>query len=361
MIYLVILLTLICIASICYYFCSIKPKLQAKLEIDKDTEEYNKFLSNENAKLVKELNAIRLTVQGLKLEEKDAQNAIQIALIDKSTLHAAIEALKTHYETQKEIYEKALEEARLASKEKAEVIQREALEVMQNAFDRQVEQERAKYLTCIEDIENQYHEIREDNVKYYTELMANLGEQSKKATKTLLDLAEKVKAATKAWVRDQEEENKDFFKINISNIDLLEIEKIKSVLPYLRNGRPIAKAIWECYYRNPTSDMVSRVIGAGKRSGIYKITNQLDKRVYIGQAVDVADRLKTHVKCGLGIDAPATKLYTAMQSDGIENFTFELLIECAQNELNAQEKYWIEFYESNVHGYNMNAGGAKAK
>jgi hypothetical protein len=83
-------------------------------------------------------------------------------------------------------------------------------------------------------------------------------------------------------LREQEKENKDFYRVQISAIDALEIEKIKSVLPYLRNDRPLAKAIWECYYRNPTNDLVGRIVGAGRRTGIYKITSLLDNRIYIG-------------------------------------------------------------------------------
>jgi hypothetical protein len=34
--------------------------------------------------------------------------------------------------------------------------------------------------------------------------------------------------------------------------------------------------------------------------------------------------------------------------------------ECKPSELNEREKYWIDFYQSNIYGYNMSSGGAKA-
>jgi hypothetical protein len=68
--------------------------------------------------------------------------------------------------------------------------------------------------------------------------------------------------------------------------------------------------------------------------------------------------MKQHVKCGLGIDTPNNKLYTAMMQDGVENFTFELLEKCDRVSLNDREAYWIEFYHSQDHGYNMTKGGA---
>jgi hypothetical protein len=52
----------------------------------------------------------------------------------------------------------------------------------------------------------------------------------------------------------------------------------------------------------------------------------LSGEIYIGQSVNISDRFKQHVKCGLGIDAPATnKLYNNMQEYGVWNFSFEIL------------------------------------
>ena len=48
-----------------------------------------------------------------------------------------------------------------------------------------------------------------------------------------------------------------------------------------------------------------------------------------------------------------------MQDYGLENFTFELLTECNQSELNEKEKYFIELYQADTFGYNGNRGVAK--
>ena len=59
----------------------------------------------------------------------------------------------------------------------------------------------------------------------------------------------------------------------------------------------------------------------------------------------------------LGIDTPTgSKLCAAVQDYGIENFTFEILQECKNFELNEKEKYFIELYNSNTFGYNKTAG-----
>jgi hypothetical protein len=47
-----------------------------------------------------------------------------------------------------------------------------------------------------------------------------------------------------------------------------------------------------------------------------------------------------------------------MQTDGVENFSFELLEECNPEELNEREKFYIEFYNSVNYGYNVTKGGS---
>ncbi len=76
---------------------------------------------------------------------------------------------------------------------------------------------------------------------------------------------------------------------------------------------------------------------------------------YIGQAKNIRERFREHLKCGLGIDTPAAnKLYQAMLQEGIDNFTFELLEECAAANLNEKESFYIDLYNSYDYGYNSN-------
>jgi len=66
---------------------------------------------------------------------------------------------------------------------------------------------------------------------------------------------------------------KNFYRIQLSDIDIDEIEKLRSVEPYLRDKEPLNKVIWKVYYEKPTNDLIGRVIGSGTHTGIYKITN----------------------------------------------------------------------------------------
>lgn len=151
----------------------------------------------------------------------------------------------------------------------------------------------------------------------------------------------------------QLENNK--YKILLSEEDLIEIKRLREIMPFFRNGRPIAKAIWESYYRNNCTEMINRVVG-GKKTGIYKLTNITNQKSYIGQAVDIGERFKEHCKAGIGIDTPNSKLYHEMLTIGPENFLFEVLEECERDQLNAAEAHWISFFDTQKFGYNMTKG-----
>ena len=75
---------------------------------------------------------------------------------------------------------------------------------------------------------------------------------------------------------------------------------------------------------------------------------------YVGQAVDLAARWKQHIKRGIGAEPPTrNKLYPAMLSIGVENFSFEIIEECSREELDAREDYWQEYFKAKEFGYSI--------
>lgn len=156
----------------------------------------------------------------------------------------------------------------------------------------------------------------------------------------------------------EEADKQNFYKIILPDEDLHEIEKIRSILPDLRDPEVLNKVVWTTYYLRPTQEMIGRVLGSKKPCGIYKITCIPDGRIYIGQSVNVRDRFMEHIKRGLGAD-PATKsnkLYPAMKKFGVENFTFELMEEVPREKLNEKERYWIDYFHSAESGLNATKG-----
>lgn len=94
--------------------------------------------------------------------------------------------------------------------------------------------------------------------------------------------------------------------------------------------------------------------------GIYKITNLMDGKVYIGQSIDIARRFNAHkTKPFLkGDRSYNTLFYRAIRKYGLENFKFEVLQECPISDLNKLEKKYIAKYDSfRKSGYNSTKGG----
>lgn len=70
--------------------------------------------------------------------------------------------------------------------------------------------------------------------------------------------------------------------------------------------------------------------------GIYKITNTVNNKKYIGQSVNIMDRWREHRKRA---NNGTAYLYQAMRKYDISNFVFEILEECLVEELNDKERY----------------------
>ena len=163
-----------------------------------------------------------------------------------------------------------------------------------------------------------------------------------------------------AQKREEElQQKQDFYRIVLSIDKQEDIDKLLRFSKECHNPQPLRKLIWSEFYLKPFGDLADRILGREKVCGIYKITNLLSKKVYIGQSVDVKTRWSNHIKASLGIDSIAhSKVHDAMAQDGVWNFTFELLEKCDKPMLNEREKYYIGFYQSNLYGYNLTKGGS---
>ena len=99
-----------------------------------------------------------------------------------------------------------------------------------------------------------------------------------------------------------------------------------------------------------------------KFSGIYKIENLVNGKVYIGQSNDVKRRWKEHKRCMTNKKEKDRPFYRAIIKYGIGNFSFKVLTECSLDDLNELEEYYIDIYNSYIHakdsnGYNQTVGG----
>jgi len=88
---------------------------------------------------------------------------------------------------------------------------------------------------------------------------------------------------------------------------------------------------------------------------IYKITNKINKKCYIGQTIgDLNKRWKGHQK----VSSNCRYLKHALNKYGVNNFKFELVCICFNTNLDKYEIEYINKYNSLVpNGYNLRHGG----
>ena len=294
----------------------IKPKLKATQELDEATKLQNEELHTELVALEKQ--------------------------------HAALTARRQEIQDSITLLEKQAEESSNAIYKKSWELANEKMSNASEVMSKQYEQ--AKQIA-----ENDYLETLKDCANSFTSQINDKKNELKKVQDELTDLVQKLNSAVEANKRAEEiKQKQDFYRLQLTAIDLDEIKRLREVEPYLREKEPLNKVIWKVYYEKPYTDLIGRVVGTGIHTGIYKITNIENQMCYVGQAVNIADRWKQHIKRGIGAEAPTrNKLYPAMLELGVENFTFEIVEECDKSKLNEREDYWQEFFHAKDFGYSI--------
>lgn len=321
MLYLFCILSLI-LGGVVVYFI-LQPKIKKTQEYNLDIERLNNNLIGEKWRLEGETKQLQIELASLQAKRDEVQSSIF-----------------------------SLEQQ---AKESADIFYQKNMEIAQTNLDKSLENASNYYTTQTEQYQSEYKEMMADCALSVSNLL-----NQKKIELEQLDLAikeqsEKVNASVEASKRAEEiRSQSDFYKLIIPEEDLDEIKELREVEKHLRNPEPLNKVIWKCYYEKPTTDLIGRVIGSGTHTGIYKITNLTNQMCYVGQAANLAERWKQHIKRGLGAD-PVTKnkLYPAMKAIGVENFSFEVIEECERSKLDEREDYWQDFFKAKEFGYSI--------
>lgn len=319
-----------CLIGAIAIYIVLKPKLQTVQKLDEETIIENQQLRDQ---------LIELTKEHSSLISKKEEILANIATLQNNiiTLQNNIAGLQEQAEnTSNALYEKSYE---LANEKMSQ-----AAKTMSDKYKKLEEAAKKEYLESLEDytisfqqeIENKQNELEKVNLQ-------------------LNDLTAKLDSAIEAAKRAEEIRlNQEFYRLQLSQADIDEIKRLREVTQYLRDSEPLNKVIWKVYYEKPYTDLIGRVVGNTSRTGIYKITNIENQKCYVGQAANLADRFKQHIKRGIGAETPTrNKLYPAMLEYGVENFTFEIVEECERSKLNEREDYWQEYFHARDYGYSI--------
>lgn len=313
----------------------LRPKLKSVQSIDRSVIKENE--ENQRLKAKLEIEVARLDTSKIQ-KQRDIEDASR----NLSQLNTILENRKQSIEDELKRSAKAAEITIGENLEKTAEIEREKL----NKALAEIQEEYDSYMVeCALSL----NEAIEEKKTTITDFNAALQELQSK----YFSIIEENKRAEEIKVKA------DFYRLQISDADLKEVQKLREIGKELRDPTPLNKMIWTQYFRNLWSELSGRVIGSGRRTGIYKITNLSNGMAQIGQAQDLRDRWSTHIKTGLGAETPTrNKLYPAMLTFGVENFTFEVLEECSSEQLNEREKFQIEFQDTTNYGQNVTRGGS---
>lgn len=304
---------------------------------------------------------LKITAQkNLAIIEENHQLEIEnnnLSEIKKNREHLLDTVTQAYYsmDAKRQEIKKNLEDLQETQSKAAEDFYNQALTIAENSYEKEIDRISDDLFQQREEAKNLYLQVTEEAVQEYQEAIEEKEKEFSYWNKRIIALQQEVQTALEAAQRKMEMETKqDYYRICLSDDDISEIKRLREVLPFLRDKTPLNKVIYKVYYEKPLTDMIGRVVGSEPRTGIYKITNINNQMCYVGQAANIADRWKQHVKRGVGAeDWTQNKLYPAMYSLGVENFTFEIVEICDRSKLNQREDYWQNYFHAKDFGYSI--------
>lgn len=327
------IINLLLFLSFVIFYKKIKRKIKNKIEenLEKD---YNKKENELNEKI--------------KRKEEEVNNSLELTT---------------------KVLEQEEEKRNLIISQESEIINKE----LENYRIRKNNEIEAEFIFLNQNLQKEYEAAKENFQKYLEETKLILEEYNEQINKDKESKANELVIIMKELedyqkrrdvinenIRREKEirEKENFYKINISNNDIEDIQLLKTIEPNLKNKEALNKLIYEVFIKKPTTEMIKRVLDGGSPSGIYKITFIPTGEAYIGKSSNINKRWLEHIKSAFGLGTIAhSSFHTRLAKEGVWNFTFELLEKIEKERLGEREKYWIEFYQTKEFGLNERSGG----
>ena len=232
-------------------------------------------------------------------------------------------------------------------------------EKRQASLDSWYENTKKYYTTRVENVRAQCNAQIEEQQKALDDFIANCDLTHEEYQDKIEQIQQRYNSLLEPIkLYEKERANQEWYTIQIpekyhSDIDYL----LNTVAEKVAHPDIISKLVWTEYIK-PSMDATLKRLEIKETAGIYKITNVNNNKAYIGKSVNVKKRLQEHFKSAVGIQSIADQAFHhEILKNGIWNWRIEILNYCDKEQLSEQEKYYIDFFQTQNYGYNKREGG----
>lgn len=327
-------------------------KLYQKQKIDK--EEYQLYQD--------ELKQVKQDVKDTWVEFHLASDNLQSAQNTLSHIQEKTEYEKRKLEECKKDLQAALDTYQDLTDNKLKEIDismEEQRQKRQQELDSALEEKQNYYKKLLEDTINQCN-LQDETIKEASETKWREAiEQIAQYNKSIAEAKERFESIERTLAQyEKDKQAKLFYTIQLPDEYKDDIEfLLTTVSAKVNHPDIISKLVWAEYVK-PNLDDTFKRIEIKAEPGIYKITNIDTGKCYIGKSTNVKTRIADHFKSSIGFRSIADQaVHHAILKEGFWNWAIEVITYCDKERLNELEKYYIDFFKAQQHGYNKTAGG----
>ena len=300
-------------------------------------------------------------------EEKRKSTEQEIATL-RATCLEAIELLEQQKQEKQKSIENEIASLKVACNETMESLERQkqekqkSIEVEMDALKTLLKtQQAAELKEAAQFLQKQLAKETAEFVSKSQEQRITASRELDEVRQLLDDFRKKQQVVNEEIMRRRQvEEQADFYRIVLTDQDKEDIHYLLSIINNIKNKQLLYKLIWSEYIQKPFGTMLKNITGGKEiKCVIYKITNLKTQEIYIGKTkAEVSKRWTEHVKTSLNIGTIARSNIHIALFGHWDEFSFEVLEQVEdESQLSTREKFYINFYQSNIYGYNMNSGG----
>lgn len=131
-----------------------------------------------------------------------------------------------------------------------------------------------------------FEDKKQKSLQEAEELRAEIMAEAEQENARLCSLQKQKAATIEAFQREKSiQEQKDLYRIVLSDIDKQDIEFLRSIQYRISKPRLVSMLIWQNYVQPLAKKKFPLILGSNEQTGIYKITNIKNQLCYVGQAV----------------------------------------------------------------------------